>query len=164
MTTLEEIERFEDWFSSCFPNEDLSVEETLIKLKKFVLFFTAQNEKVIELIQDIERCQITQIATTIFKEEKAKNKRIKRFLRKRFFKDFPYFKEVPERKGCDAILMKNEEDLKNYHVFLNDDTNKEITEAQESSLFRIIFLKNTNPRDSKKTTYGFIKQTQPSKD
>ena len=100
------------------------------------------------------------MATT---EELAKDKHIKKFL-KRFFKNFPQFKEVPERKGCHGILMFNEEDLKNYHVFLNDDLNKELTEAEESGLFKMVYLKNTNPRDSKKTTYGSIKHSKPCKD
>ena len=33
MTTPEEIEKFEEWFSFCFKDEDLPIEETILKLK-----------------------------------------------------------------------------------------------------------------------------------
>ena len=89
--------------------------------------------------------------------------RIKNFLKK-FFKQNTNFKEVPGRKGCDAILMFDKKNLQNLTIFLNDDLNKDMIEAVESGLLNIIFLKNTNPRDSKKVTYGIIKHSKPGKD
>ena len=102
------------------------------------------------------------IANKKIDDAKAKDKRVKKFI-KRFFKDFPQFKEVPERKGCHSMLMFSEDDLKNYHIFINDDSNKDITEAIESGLFRIVYLKNTNPRDSKRVSHGIIKHSLPSR-
>ena len=89
--------------------------------------------------------------------------RIKKFLKK-FFKQNTNFKEVPGRKDCDAILMFDKKNLQNLTIFLNDDLNKDMIEAVESGLLNIIFLKNTNPRDSKKATYGIIKHSKPGKD
>ena len=89
--------------------------------------------------------------------------RNKNFLKK-FFKQNTNFKEVPGRKGCDAILMFDKKNLQNLTIFLNDDLNKDMIEAVESGLLNIIFLKNTNPRDSKKATYGIIKHSKPGKD
>ena len=91
------------------------------------------------------------------------DKRIKNFLKK-FFKQNTNFKEVPGRKGCDALLLFDKKNLQNFTIFLNDDLNKDIAEAVESGLLNIIFLKNTNPRDSKKATYGVIKRSKPCKD
>ena len=91
------------------------------------------------------------------------DKRIKNFL-KRFFKQNTNFKEVPERNGCDAVLVFDKKILQNYTIFLNDDLNQDITKAVESGLLNTIFLKNTNPRDSKKATYGVIKRSKPCKD
>ena len=87
---------------------------------------------------------------------------IKKFLKK-FFKKNTNFKEVPERKGCDAIMMFDKKNLQDFTIFLNDDLNKDMIETVESGLFNTIFLKNTNPRDSKKATYGIIKHSKPSK-
>ena len=89
--------------------------------------------------------------------------RIKEFLKK-FFKQNTNFKEVPGRKGCDAILLFDKKNLQNFTIFLNDELNHDITEAVESGLLNLIFLKNTNPRDSKKATYGIIKRSKPGKD
>ena len=89
--------------------------------------------------------------------------RIKIFLKK-FFKQNTNFKEVPGRKGCDAMLLFDKKNLQNFTIFLNDDLNKDMIEAVESGLLNIIFLKNTNPRDSKKATYGIIKHSKPGKD
>ena len=91
------------------------------------------------------------------------DKRIKKFLNF-FFKIHKQFKEVPGRKDCDAMLMFNKTNLKTFTIFLNDDLNKGMIEAVESGLLNIIFLKNTNPRDSKKATYGIIKHSKPGKD
>ena len=88
---------------------------------------------------------------------------IKKFLKK-FFKQNTNFKEVPGRKGCDALLLIDKKNLRNFTMFLNDDLNKDITEAEESGLFKMVYLKNTNPRDSKKATYGIIKRSKPGKD
>ena len=92
----------------------------------------------------------------------AEDIRIKKFLKK-FFKQNTNFKEVPGRKGCDAMLMFDKKNLQNFTIFLNDDLNKDMIEAVESGLLNIIFLKNTNPRDSKKATYGIIKHSKPGK-
>ena len=89
--------------------------------------------------------------------------RIKNFLKK-FFKQNANFKEVPGRKGCDAMLLFDKNNLQNFTIFLNDEFNPDITEAVESGLLNLIFLKNTNPRDSKKATYGIIKRSKPGKD
>ena len=77
------------------------------------------------------------MATT---EELAKDEHIKNFL-KRFFKQNTNFKEVPGRKGCDALLLFDKKNLQNFTIFLNDDLNKDIAEAVESGLLNIIFLK-----------------------
>ena len=90
------------------------------------------------------------------------DKRIRKFLKK-FFKKNTNFKEVPERKGCDAIMMFDKKNLQDFTIFLNDDLNKDMIETVESGLFNTNFLKNTNPRDSKKATYGIIKHSKPSK-
>ena len=89
--------------------------------------------------------------------------RIKKFLKK-FFKQNPNFKEVPVRKGCDAMLLFDKNNLQNFTIFLNDEFNPGITEAVESGVLNLIFLKNTNPHDSKKATYGVIKRSKPCKD
>ena len=73
MTTPEEIEKFEEWFSFCFKDEDLPIEETILKLKKFVFFFTTYSDKLIELISDLEQRRVTQIAENMFKEADKQN-------------------------------------------------------------------------------------------
>ena len=60
-------------------------------------------------------------------------------------------------------MMFSKKNLQDFTIFLNDDLNKDMIEAVESGLPNIIFLKNTNPRDSKKATYGIIKHSKPSK-
>ena len=60
-------------------------------------------------------------------------------------------------------MMFSKKNLQDFTIFLNDDLNKDVIEAVESGLLNIIFLKNTNPRDSKKATYGIIKHSKPSK-
>ena len=158
MATPEELKMFDDMLRLHVVDDSLTIEETIAKEKKFIKYLNVHLELHTNFINHLESIaglstmfhhapfdshtqqKAKDLLDTVEAEEKAKKKRIKRFLKKRFFKDFPYFEEVPERNGCDAILMLNEKDLINYNLYLNDDKNKEkITELQESGLFRLIF-------------------------
>ena len=159
MTTLEEIEKFEDWFSFCFKDENLPIEETIIELKKFVIFFSIQSDKLIELIRDLERRQAEQIATTMFQKEKRFEKFLKQFLKRN-----SQFVEVPEREGCDSILFVNEDDINHSFVVRNViEDEEDITEKIEKSSCRVVYLKNRNKHHIKKAGNSHIKNLTPNK-
>ena len=157
------IAQYHEMINDYFKDGDLTMDELIEKVhsevgKQIGLLKYLRDLK--DLNERVERDQ--EMYRDLFDRLEQREKRVQKFL-KDFFKDFPQFKEVPERKGCHSILMFDEEDLKNYHVFLNNDSNEEITDALNNDLFRVVYLKNTNPRDSKKSTFGHIKHSKPSK-
>ena len=91
------------------------------------------------------------MATT---EELAKEKQIKKIL-KDFFKFNKHFKEAPVITNCDAILIFNKNDLKSYHIVVCNETEKhtDLPPVDDDSC-KLVYLKNTNTHDSKKTTRG----------
>ena len=89
-------------------------------------------------------------------------KRINKFL-KMFFKTEKQFKEVPTINNCDAMLVFNKNDLKSYHIVVITETKKYTDFPTEDDSYKVVFLKNTNPHDSRKTTHGHVRQvTQKS--
>ena len=150
MTTLEEIKKIEDWFSSCFKDEeDLPLNELTIKLKKIVIFFTEQTKKVIDLIQHIEQNQATQTATTMF-EEKDANEKIKKKRLKKFLKQNSHLKQVETFEECDTIMKFVKEGF--FMMSVGSDFKKENLEDG------VIFLKNTNPHDGLKSSQNSLRR------
>ena len=180
MATPEELEIFNNMLKGHVINDSLTIEETIAKEKKFISFLNAQIKLHTEFIKHLES---TEGLTTMFhhapfdpytqercenlmedveKQEKVKQKQVKKYL-KNFFKENPNFREVPERKGCHALLIFDEDNLQNHHLFLNDDSNQDITEAIETDILKVVYLINTNPRDSKSSSYGYIKHAKPGR-
>ena len=99
------------------------------------------------------------MATT---EELAKDKRIKKFL-KDFFKVHKQFKEVSDTSNCDAILLFDKTNLKSYHIVIRNEIKKDDPPEPDDSCI-VIYLKNTNPHDSRKSTRGYVRRvTQKSR-
>ena len=99
------------------------------------------------------------MATT---EELAKDKRVKNFL-KDFFKVHKQFKETFEPETCDAVLLFDKTNLKSYHIVIRNELNKTANTPEPDDSCTVIFLKNSNPHDSRKATHGYVRRkTQKS--
>ena len=97
-------------------------------------------------------CRI--MATT---EELAKNKRIKNFL-KDFFKVHKQFKEVSDASNCDAILIFDKTKLKSCHIVVYNEVKKDNPPPDPDDSCKIVYLKNSNPHDSRKATRGYVRR------
>ena len=94
------------------------------------------------------------MATT---EELAKDKLIKDFLKK-FFKVHKQFKETSESDTYDAVLLFDKTNLKSYHIVVRNELNKTTNPPEPDDSFIVIYLKNTNPHDSRKSTRGYVRR------
>ena len=94
------------------------------------------------------------MATT---EELAKDKHIKNFL-KDFFKLHKQFKEVSKESKFDAILFFNKDELKSYHIVVCNEVKKDNPPPDPDDSCKIVYLKNSNPHDSKKATRGYVRR------
>ena len=92
------------------------------------------------------------MATT---EELAKDKRIKNFL-KDFFKLHKQFKEVSYSSKPDAVLLYKKDNLTFHHIVIFNEVKKTPPEDDEDG-WGVVYLKNTNPHDSRKATYGYVR-------
>ena len=129
-------EQFDEAVNSYLQTENINLEEAIKKGKEFITFLSDELQKHTYFVDQLEQIQSLRILTLREEEEAPNhtyspelatqsNKRIKKILKK-FFRENQQFKRVPERKVCNAILMLNPDDLKNYHMFINDDSNEEI--------------------------------------
>ena len=83
------------------------------------------------------------------KVEKYKNKVIK---------NLTNFRKVKELKEADALLIINKNKLNKHDLRLNDFSEEQIKEMRDLG-YNFYYLKNTNPRDKRLSTIGFIKKT-----
>ena len=154
------VEQYNALINDYFKDGDLTLEELIVKVR-------ARGEEQIGLLnhlQDIkdlrERIEADQvISKPLLDAMEKKEKRVKNFL-KNLLRQNPHLEEVPERKDCDVILIFDEDDTKNYQMFFNDDF-VDYTELIESGLFKVVYLKNTNKHNAKKTSYAFMKRNRP---
>ena len=86
------------------------------------------------------------------------DKRIKKFL-KDFFKVHKQFKETSEPDTCDAVLLFDKTNLKTYHIVVCNDVTKSTNPPEPDDSCTVIFLKNSNPHDSRKTTRGYVRRS-----
>ena len=82
--------------------------------------------------------------------------RIKKILKK-IFKLNKQFKEVSDATNCDAILIFDKTNLKSYHIVIRNEINKDDPPDPDDSC-KIVYLKNSNPHDSKKATRGYVRR------
>ena len=83
------------------------------------------------------------------------DKRIKKFI-KNFFKQHKLFKEVSYSSQPDAALLYKKNDLTFHHIVIFNEVNKNTPEDIEEDGWGVVYLKNTNPHDSRKVTHGYV--------
>ena len=83
------------------------------------------------------------------------DKRIKKFI-KNFFKQHKLFKEVSYSSQPDAALLNKKNDLTFHHIVIFNEVNKNTPEDIEEDGWGVVYLKNTNPHDSRKVTHGYV--------
>ena len=71
-----------------------------------------------------------------------------------FLKLHKNFKEVETFDEANALLIFFKHNLSQYIVVIKNDVNKELISSDV--IYRTVFLKNTNPHDSRNTTLGSI--------
>ena len=81
---------------------------------------------------------------------------------KRFLKQNRKYYKVPKREQSDVILVFYRTDVSKYGIVLNKDSNNFIDEYERDDSVTLIYLKNKNPHDAKRTTYGDVKGIIPS--
>ena len=82
------------------------------------------------------------------------DKKIKKFI-KNFFKQHKQFKEVSCSSQPDAALLYKKNDLTFHHIVI---FNKNPPEDIEEDGWGVVYLKNTNPHDSRKASRGYVKR------
>ena len=85
-----------------------------------------------------------------------KDKRIKKFI-KNFFKVHKQFKEVSYSFKPDAALLYKKNNLTFYHIVIFNEVKKTLSEDEEDG-WGVVYLKNTNSHDSRKTTHGYVRR------
>ena len=88
------------------------------------------------------------------KLDKIIEKRIKDYSRN--------YRVVPVREEADAVLIFNREKIYEYGFYLISEEGNTILDMAPENI-KLIYLKNRNPRDSKKATHGRIKKTASRK-
>ena len=83
-----------------------------------------------------------------------KDKRIKKFI-KNFFKLHKQFKEVSHSSEPDAVLIYKKNDFTSHHIIVINKFIKTLPVDNEDD-WGVVYLKNTNPHDSRKTTHGYV--------
>ena len=71
-----------------------------------------------------------------------------------FLKLHKNFKEVETFDEANALLIFFKHNLSQYIVVIKNNVNKELISSDV--IYRTVFLKNTNPHDSRNTTLGSI--------
>ena len=85
------------------------------------------------------------------------DKRIKKIL-KRFLRSHKQFKEVTDPDNCDIVLIFDKTNLNSFYTVVRNDFRKENPPEPDDSCV-IVYLKNTNPHDGRKTTRGYIRRS-----
>ena len=81
------------------------------------------------------------------------DKRIKKFI-KNFFKHHNQFKEVSYSSKPDAALLYKKNDLTFHHIIIFNEVKK--TPPEDG--WGVVYLKNTNPHDSRKASRGYVRR------
>ena len=84
------------------------------------------------------------------------DKRIKKFI-KNFFKLHNQFKEVSYSSKPDAALLYKKNDLTSHYIIIFNEVKKTPPEDDEDG-WGVVYLKNTNPRDSRKASRGYVRR------
>ena len=84
------------------------------------------------------------------------DKRIKKFLKK-FFKLHKQFKEVSYSSKPDAVLIYKKDNLTFHHIVIFNEVKKTPPEDDEDG-WGAVYLKNTNPHDSRKASRGYVRR------
>ena len=92
-------------------------------------------------------------------QREAKIDKIIESIKRRFLKQQVNrkYRIVSTRKEADAILIFNRNDISNYSFVLNADWAEETAQIISLNSSTVFYLKNRNPRDSKTSTLGDIK-------
>ena len=86
----------------------------------------------------------------------TKDKRIKKFI-KNFFKLHKQFKEVSYSSKPDAALLYKKNDLTSHHIVIfNEVTKTPPEDGEDEDGWGVVYLKNTNPHDSRKASRGYV--------
>ena len=86
----------------------------------------------------------------------TEDKRIKKFI-KNFFKLHKQFKEVSYSSKPDAALLYKENDLTSHHIVIfNEVTKTPPEDGEDEDGWGVVYLKNTNPHDSRKASRGYV--------
>ena len=158
MTTEKEIEEFEEWFSKCIPKEEIPIEDLKLKITKFTVFFNEQHKRMVNLLGFIDqKCtEDEKVSFGIESSEKFDKRTINKNIKK-FRKKNPNFKQVKNSDESDAVLLLDASlDFKASYLITNDVSNKNIINTLNTDNDRIIYLKNTNPHDGKRTTETYL--------
>ena len=75
--------------------------------------------------------------------------------------NFKTFKKVETYKEATTLLVFFKSNLSLFNIMIKEEVNKELLSSPD--IYKIVYLKHTNPRDRKNTTMGFIKQITPCK-
>ena len=86
----------------------------------------------------------------------AEDKRIKKFI-KNFFKHHNQFKEVSYSSKPDAALLYKKNDLTSNYITIFNEVKKTPPEDDEDG-WGVVYLKNTNPHDSRKASRGYVRR------
>ena len=94
------------------------------------------------------------------KIDKAINGIVNRLLK---YNENKRYRIVSSRKQSDAILVFKRYNLSTYLFVLNEENNEALNEYERDSRVTMVFLKNTNPHDTKRATLGDIRNIVPAK-
>ena len=72
------------------------------------------------------------------------------------------YRIVSSKKQSDAILVFNRYNLSTYSFVLNEENNEDIIRYERDNRITMVFLKNKNPHDAKRATYGDIRNIIPA--
>ena len=73
------------------------------------------------------------------------------------------YRIVSSKKQSDAILVFNRYNLSTYSFILNEKNNEAVNEYERDRRITMVFFKNKNTHDTKRATYGDIKNIVPVK-
>ena len=93
------------------------------------------------------------------KIDKSINSTIKRFLKQNGNKRY---RIVSCRKQSDLIIVFNRYNLSTYSFVLNEENDEALNKCERDNRFTMVYLKNKNPHDAKRTTYGDFKKSAPA--
>ena len=98
-------------------------------------------------------------------EEEAKREKKVAAVVKKVFKnsDIRRYRETSTRKGADGVFLLDRTDLNNYIFALNEENNEHLNKCIENPDNVVIFLRNKNPHDGRKSSFGDIRNYKPGK-